>query len=150
MNVIAKLDKLLDEAAAQERGAGTYMSGLAEARKLILAFVKQRQAMDIECSRLIHRLNEENHALRKEQDEARHDLARAVGLVVPGHHTFEKLLTQLIEQRDEARRELEQHECEEEEVCENCRWGYNDDECDDCDETAATVKRAIEILEELT
>lgn len=149
MNVIAEFDRLLsfregEQSAEYEEGRD---QGLATGRKLTLAYVKHRQAMDIECSRLIHRLNEENHALRKEQDEARHDLARAVGLVVPGHHTFEKLLAQLIEQRDEARRELEQHECEEE--CENCHWGYNDD-CDECDNTAATVKRAIEILEELT
>lgn len=146
MNIIAEFDRLLSfrEGEHSAEYAEGRDQGLATGRKLALAYVKQRQAMDIECSKLIHQLLEENAALLKQQDEARHDLARAVGLIVPGHHTFEELLAQLSKQRDEARRELEQHECEDR------RWGYIDDDCDECDDTAATVKRAIEILEELT
>lgn len=146
MNIIAEFDRLLSfrEGEHSAEYAEGRDQGLATGRKLALAYVKQRQAMDIECSKLIHQLLEENAALLKQQDEARHDLARAVGLIVPGHHTFEELLAQLSKQRDEARRELEQHECEDR------RWGYIDDDCGECDNTAATVKRAIEILEELT
>lgn len=146
MNIIAEFDRLLSfrEGEHSAEYAEGRDQGLATGRKLALAYVKQRQAMDIECSKLIHQLLEENAALLKQQDEARHDLARAVGLIVPGHHTLEELLAQLSEQRDEARRELEQHECE------DSRWGYIDDDCGECDNTVATVRRAIEILEELT
>lgn len=149
MNIIAEFDRLLSfrEGEHSAEYAEGRDQGLATGRKLTLAYVKQRQAMDMECSKLIHQLLEENAALRKEQDEARHDLARAVGLIVPGHHTFPELVAQLIEDRDRAHYDLEHRECESE--CENCQWGYNDD-CDECDDTAATVKRAIEILEELT
>lgn len=150
MNVIAEFDRLLSfrEGEQSHEYAEGRDQGLATGRKLALAYVKQRQAMDMECSKLIHQLLEENHALRVQQDEARHDLARAVGLIVPGHHTFPELVAQLIEDRDRAHYDLEHHECESE--CENCHWGYSDGDCDECDETAATVKRAIEILEELT
>ena len=147
MNIIAEFDRLLSfrEGEHSAEYAEGRDQGLATGRKLALAYVKQRQAMDIECSKLIHQLLEENAALLKQQDEARHDLARAVGLIVPGHHTFEELLAQLSKQRDEARRELEQHEFEDR------RWDYiDDDDCGECDNTVATVRRAIEILEELT
>lgn len=150
MNIIAEFDRLLsfregEQSAEYEEGRD---QGLATGRKLALAYVKQRQAMDMECSALIHQLLEENAALLKQREETRSDLARAIGLIVPGHHTLEELLAQLIEDRDRAHYDLEHHECESE--CENCHWGYSDGDCDECDETAATVKRAIEILEELT
>src|SRR5690554_2599528 len=105
MNIIAEFDRLLSfrEGEQSAEYAEGRDQGLATGRKLALAYVKQRQAMDIECSKLIHQLLEENAALLKQQDEARQDLARAVGLIVPGHHTFEELLAQLSKQRDEAR-----------------------------------------------
>lgn len=148
MDIIAEFDRLLsfregEHSAEYEEGRD---QGLATGRKLTLAYVKQRQAMDMECSKLIDQLLEENAALRKQRDEARHKLARAVGLIVPGHRTFPELLDQLIKEHAQVRRELEQHECEQE--CENCRWSYSD--CAECDETAAVARRAIEILEELT
>src|SRR5690554_831368 len=89
MNIIAEFDRLLSfrEGEHSAEYAEGRDQGLATGRKLALAYVKQCQAMDIECSKLIHQLLEENAALLKQQDEARHDLARAVGLIVPGHHT---------------------------------------------------------------
>src|SRR5690554_4258556 len=146
MNIIAEFDRLLsfrEEEHSAEYAEGRDQ-GLGTGRKLAFAYVKQRQAMDIECSKLIHQLLEENVALLKQQDEARHDQDRAVGLIDACHLSFEGFLAQISKQRDEARRELEQHECEDR------RWGYIDDDCGECDNTAATKKRNIEILEELT
>lgn len=149
MDLINEFDKKLSyrEGEHSHEYSEGREQGLAEGRALAVEYVGERTRMDTECSQLIYTMVEAEHLLRQRIDEARLTLARAVGLVVPGHRTLEELVTEVIEAKDQAHYDLEHHECEEE--CENCRWGYNDD-CDECYNTAATVKRAIEILEELT
>lgn len=151
MGLVSEIDNLLHRAEVEEYTDDPVdwgiIGALKEVRALALEYVGERWRLEAEHSALNHTLLEENSALRKQQDESRQELARAVGLVVPGHRTLPELVAEVIEAKDQAYYELEHHECESE--CENCRWGYNDD-CDECDNTAATVKRAIEILEELT
>lgn len=142
MDLVAEIDRLL----AQVRSALAYAEyedgreeALMEARTLAKAYVQAQ--VD-----LVARLVKEDTARREQAEEAAQVLARAQGLVHPGHRSLRELVEGLTERAAQDRRELEEHDCEAE--CDNCRWG-GDDEGPMSDDVREEIKGVIQTLEGL-